>query len=92
MLPTRLAASPWHSPIPRPAAPHPPPQLGLELTLVSRALTYDSFQDALDDLSSLYSGAASLATLPLKAADALQGRASGAGQQQQQQPAGKSEA
>ncbi|KAL4436752.1 hypothetical protein ABPG75_003891 [Micractinium tetrahymenae] len=64
--------------------------LGLELTLVSRALTYDSFQDALDDLSSLYTGAAGLASLPLKAAESLQRRAPAAGQQQQQ--AGKSEA
>lgn len=69
----------------------PPPwvQLGLELTLVSRALTYDSLQDALDDLSSL-------AALPAKAAEslqALQGRASAVGQQQQrQQQTGKSEA
>lgn len=63
-------------------------QLGLELTLVSRALQYNSLQDAYDDVVALYQSATTLATLPLKAAEALQGRAAGGGQQ----AAGKGEA
>ncbi|PSC70141.1 hypothetical protein C2E20_6347 [Micractinium conductrix] len=62
--------------------------LGLELTLVSRALQYNSLQDAYDDVVALYQSATTLATLPLKAAEALQGRAAGGGQQ----AAGKGEA
>ncbi|PRW34000.1 zinc finger CCCH domain-containing 11 [Chlorella sorokiniana] len=52
--------------------------LGLELTLVLRALSYDSPEEALQDLSNLYSKAAALATLPAKAAEALQAGSGGA--------------
>ncbi|KAI7837815.1 hypothetical protein COHA_008303 [Chlorella ohadii] len=52
--------------------------LGLELTLVLRALSYSSPQEALDDLAGLYNKAAALAALPAKAAEALQSGGGGA--------------
>lgn len=52
-------------------------QLGLELTLVLRALSYSSPEEALDDLTALYNKAAALATLPAKAAEALQSGSGG---------------
>jgi hypothetical protein len=70
-------------------------QLGLELTLASRALDYSSPQDALDDLTALYNKAASLASLPAKAAGAVGGagrKAAAAAAPQQQVAAGDSEA
>ncbi|EFN55745.1 expressed protein [Chlorella variabilis] len=48
--------------------------LGLELTLVNRALSYGSVEEALEDVRGLAGSAASLAALPAKAAEAL-GRA-----------------
>lgn len=65
--------------------PAPPPrhcnatQLGLELTLALRALSYGSPQEALDDLAAFYNGATNLATLPLKAVEGFQAKASGGG-------------
>ncbi|KAI3425994.1 hypothetical protein D9Q98_007962 [Chlorella vulgaris] len=67
--------------------------LGLELTLVSRALSYGSLGEAVDDLQALYSGTASILTLPARAAEKL-GRAGRgaqqAAQQASQQPARES--
>lgn len=63
-------------------SPPPPPlllQVGLELTLASRALSYSSLQDALDDVAGLYNGIANLAALPAKAAEAFQSNGSGGG-------------
>jgi hypothetical protein len=72
---------------------HPWLQLGLELTLVSRALSYGSLGEAVDDLQALYSGTASILTLPARAAEKL-GRAGRgaqqAAQQASQQPARES--
>jgi hypothetical protein len=60
--------------------------LGLELTLVTRALSYSSVDDALDDLRGVAAAATTLASLPAKAAEAL----GGAGRGSAQQPAGGS--
>ena len=52
-------------------------QLGLELTLVGRALSYTSLDDAVDDVAALYRGVSGLVTLPLKAAELLGGDGGG---------------
>ncbi len=45
-------------------------QLGLELTIISRALSYESVGEALKDVQALAGRASSLASLPGKAAEA----------------------
>ena len=77
-----------------PHHPRPAAQLGLELTLASRALNYSSPQDALDDLAGLWNGLSNLAALPTTTLAAFQAKQGGGGGEgaQQAAAAGKGEA